>query len=384
MARTFTSVLARLGVPTGDGRIIAPTGGSNRALPLPLMWQPATDDGHGGAVVVGSIDSMSIGDGMVTATGRLLDSAPTAAVEQLEAGVIGPSVDLDDIEYVMDERENLVITRWRVAGATLVAIPAFADVSLTLDGATADTADYSPLYEDGRRRDLDWEPFSLKASAAPVLPPVDWFRKPDLDRLTPLTVSDSGRVFGHIAGWESCHVGLPGCVTPPSSASEYAYFMTGEQATAEGPVLPVGTLVAGPRHASAQDAFQAAVQHYDDPSAAVAKVMAGEDEHGIWVAGWVLPEATEEARRVFTSSAVSGDWRRVGGNLELIAVCSVNAPGFPVPRARVAFSGGAQRTLIGSFGVKPVTGEGPGPKADAEFPVDSRVKWAWAMATKGR
>ncbi|HKY44535.1 MAG TPA: hypothetical protein VJM50_15710, partial [Pyrinomonadaceae bacterium] len=288
---------------------------------------------------------------------------------QLEAGVIGPSVDLDDIEYVQDDAGNLIITKWRVSGATLVAIPAFADVSLTLDPVAVDPVDV-PM------ADPDW----LYASAAPVqLPPLDWFRQPDLDRLTPLTISDTGRVFGHIAGWETCHIGLPGCVTAPSSMSGYSYFHVGEQATQDGPVLPVGTLVAGPRHADAQLAFQAAQQHYDDPEAAVAKVMAGEDEHGIWVAGWMLPGATEQAKQTFMSSPVSGDWRRVGGSLELVAVCSVNAPGFPVPRARVSFSLEQQRTLIASSGIKPVEGEYAGGVIGANSTV-LNAKWRWAKA----
>lgn len=378
MTRTWNAVLARLGVPTGDGRIIDPAGGSSRDLPLPLLYQGATGDGHGGAVVVGRIETMRIGDGMVTATGSMLDSAPYAVTEQLEAGVIGPSVDLDDIEYTMDDQERIVITKWRVAGATLVAIPAFADVSLTLDPEPVRDPDYVP---SERAEDAH-----LFASAAPVLPPLDWFRQPDLSRLTPLTVSDTGRVFGHIAGWETCHVGLPGCVTPPSSISGYSYFHVAEQATAEGPVLPVGTLVAGPRHADPQMAFQAAQSHYDVPGAAVARVMAGEDEHGIWVAGWMLPGATEEAKEVFRTSPVSGDWRRIGGALEMIAVCSVNAPGFPVPRARVAFSGGAQRMLIGSFGVTPR--EGPEPELNVSLnglkvEMNSRARWAWAKAMTG-
>lgn len=374
MTRTWSAVLARLGVPTGDGRIIAPAGGSSRDLPLPLMWQELSDDGHGGSRVVARMETLSIGDGMVTATGTMLDSAPYAVIEQLEAGLLGPSVDLDDIEYVMDDQERLVITKWRIAGATLVAIPAFADVSLTLDPEPAD-----PLGADAVTNAFMDATWPLQASAAPVLPPLDWFRQPDLDRLTPLTVSDSGRVFGHIAGWGSCHIGLPGCVTPPFSASGYTYFHVAEQATAEGAVLPVGTLVAGPRHADAQLAFQAAQQHYDDPSAAVARVVAGEDEHGIWVAGWMLPGATPQAVDIFRSSPVSGDWRRIGGSLEMIAVCSVNAPGFPVPRARVAFSNGAQRTLIGSFGITPVEGDH---SMDANKVINdsSRARWAWHMA----
>lgn len=376
MPRSWSAVLARIGVPTGDGRILAPGGGTARSLPLPLSFQDRSGEGHGGSTVVGRIESVQFADGMVTATGSMLDSAEYGdVVEQLEAGVIGPSVDLDDIEYVMDENELLVLTKWRVAGATLVAIPAFADVSLTLDPLPAEPVMDAVQAES----EVAFDSFFASA-AAPVLPPLDWFRKPDVDRLTPLTVSDTGRVFGHIGGWDTCHVGLPGCVTPPASMSNYAYFLQSSQLTAEGTELPVGTLVAGPRHADAQLAFHAATQHYDDPEAAVARVMAGEDEFGIWVAGWMLPGASEEARATFLSSPVSGDWRRVGGNLELIAVCSVNSAGFPVPRARVAFSSGHQRTLIGSFGVTPVMRE-----AGAELPSmdTARARLALADHLKG-
>lgn len=376
MARTWSAVLARLGVPTGDGRIIDPAGGSSRDLPLPLMFQQKSEDGHGGSQVVGRIETLRIADGMVTATGSMLDAAyGTDVIELLEAGVVGPSVDLDDIEYVMDEDERLIITRWRVAGATLVSIPAFADVSLTLDPL--------PVVMEGAdvpARVDEW----LYASASPeALPPADWFQRPDVDRLTPLTVTDTGRVFGHIAGWDTCHVGLPGCVTPPSSPTGYTYFHVAEQRTADGATLPVGTLVAGPRHADAQLAFRAAQEHYDDPAAAVARVVAGEDEHGIWVAGWLLPGATPEALDVFRSSPVSGDWRRVGGSLELIGVCSVNTPGFPVPRARVHFAAGAQRALIGSFGITPQQGDHFRDTANVikdETDI-ARARLRWALAT---
>lgn len=476
MPRTWRAVLARMGTPTGDGRILDPAGAASRDLPLPLSWQQMSGDGHGGSQIVARIESLSFDNGMVTATGTMLDSAPWEVFEQIEAGVIGPSVDLDDLEYVMDDQERLVLTKWRVAGATLVSIPAFAEVSITLDpepvqpldtdagiaerdaaagrlprpmtpeeGAmigesffngqslaafglakTLHTFERSPHSGAGncscgmaeqsavhphayvaadtsrgqepgclcakQEDDPIHDPgltASLEVQRAPTsLPPLDWFMKPDLDRLTPLTVSDTGRVFGHIAGWESCHVGLPGCVTPPSSYSNYSYFLQSSQPLADGTEIPVGTLVAGPRHADAQLAFHAATQHYDDPSAAVARVTAGEDEFGIWVAGWLLPTATETARQTFMTSPVSGDWRRVGGNLELIAVCSVNSAGFPIPKARVAFSNGAQRTLIGTFGVQPVTGTYDRPETHAfgnkyVFEAMARARWAWSQ-TKGR
>jgi hypothetical protein len=341
------------------------------------MFQQKSDDGHGGAQVVGRIETLRIADGMVTATGSMLDAAyGTDVMELLEAGVIGPSVDLDDVEYVMDDMERIVVTRWRVAGATLVAIPAFADVSLTLDPLPAEPEPGEVPYgfdDDGV--------FSLRADAAPrPLPPLEWFARPDLDRLTPLTVTDTGRIFGHIGGADTCHVGLPGCVTPPMGHSDYSHFHVGAQEVAEGGVLPVGTLVAGPRHADPQLAFRAAQEHYDDVDAAVAKVVAGEDEFGIWVAGWLLPDAKPEAVEVFKSSPVSGDWRWIGGQLELIAVCSVNTPGFPVPRARVAFSSGEQRTLVASFGITPQEGTETGSVAQDGLET-ARAKWAWAQAT---
>ncbi|MHA4774754.1 hypothetical protein L1085_009650 [Streptomyces sp. MSC1_001] len=375
MARTWSAVLARLGVPTGDGRIIDPAGGSSRSLPLPLAWQQKSEDGHGGSQVVARIETLRIADGMVTATGSMLESAPWEVIEQLEAGVIGPSVDLDDIEYVMDADERIVMTKWRIAGATLVSIPAFADVSLTLDPLPAEPVTVPEPSDDYA------EPWMYASAAPEQLPPADWFQRPDVDQLTPLVVTDTGRVFGHIAGWDTCHVGLPGCVTPPSSPTGYTYFHVAEQRTSDGATLPVGTLVAGPRHADAQLAFRAAQEHYDDPSAAVARVVAGEDEHGIWVAGWLLPGASTEALEVFRSSPVSGDWRRVGGSLELIGVCSVNTPGFPVPRARVHFAAGHQRALIGSFGITPTAGSFGTPRNMQVNETDiARARLAWALA----
>lgn len=385
MARTWHGVLARLGVRTGDGRILSETGGSSRDLPLPLMYQRETGDGHGGAVVVGRIESIRIADGMVTATGSMLEDSGWSAMEALEAGVIGPSVDLDDIEYVMDADENIVLTRWRVAGATLVAVPAFADVSLTLDPEPAPV--YNDMWgEDAAAYASRLASFALaqqEQHATRVLPPAEWFARPDVDRVTPLTVTDTGRVFGHIAPWGECHVGLPGCVTAPSSLTNYAHFHTGVQAVQGGQSVPTGTLVTGPRHADPQQAFRAAQQHYDDLDAAVARVVAGEDEFGIWVAGWMLPDANPARVEQFLASPVSGDWRNVGGSLELIAVCSVNAPGFPVPRARVAFSNGAQQALIGSFGVTAQRGEIPAPAPVVELRIKTgddartaRARWA--------
>jgi hypothetical protein len=235
---------------------------------------------------------------------------------------------------------------------------------------------------------------SLYASAAPAqtvvaLPDASWFERPDVDSLTPLTVTDTGRVFGHIAPWGQCHVGMPGCVTAPHSPSGYRWFHLHGQRTADGSTVDVGVLTVGGGHADAKLGMLPAMAHYDNVGTAVAKVRAGEDEHGIWVAGWVLPQATKEQREVFMSSPVSGDWRaNPDGQLDLVAVCSVNTPGFPVPRARVSFSHErGQRSLVASFTGAPVAGsveDATRPDASVVKTVDgARARWAWATATEG-
>src|SRR5690606_1868713 len=51
------------------------------------------------------------------------------------------------------------------------------------------------------------------------------------------------------------------------------------------------------------------------------------------------------------ASAVSGDWRPINGRLELVAVCAVNCPGFPIPRTMVA--SGAAVSLVAA-GIEPI------------------------------
>lgn len=187
---------------------------------------------------------------------------------------------------------------------------------------------------------------ALTAAGIPVNPPVEWFKPPEFLRPTPVTVLADGRVFGHIAAFNSTHTGLPGNVRPPRSKSGYAYFRTGVVATADGTDQPVGQLTLAGGHAPLSADAGRAVQHYDDTRSAVADVNAGEDRHGIWVAGAVRPDATPEQIRALRASAPSGDWRVINGALELIAVCQVNAPGFPVPRAECLVASGAVTALV--------------------------------------
>jgi len=187
------------------------------------------------------------------------------------------------------------------------------------------------------------EPFralhAVTAGAESGRPPVEWFTDPKLSLPTPITVTDDGRIYGHAAQWGSCHIGQDEvCVQPPHE-EEHPYYRTGEVVCADGSRVAVGQITVGTGHAPLHYGAVPAAEHYDNTGAAVADVAVGNDAHGIWVAGWVRPGA--DPLRVYELQAagqVSGDWRRIGGQLRLVGLLAVNVPGFPVPkmRARVA------------------------------------------------
>lgn len=190
--------------------------------------------------------------------------------------------------------------------------------------------------------------------AAPALPPRAWFGKPDLPDVTPLTISNTGRVFGHIASWGTCHTSYPGrCVTPPESVSNYAYFHTGALLLEDGDEIAVGHLTVDTGHANPDMRATAALEHYDNTGTTVAYVRAGEDGFGIWVSGTLNPTATEEQVRTLRASPMSGDWRRIAHNLELVGVLGVNVPGFPIPRTQAVVASGAMQSLVAAGMIPP-------------------------------
>jgi len=191
--------------------------------------------------------------------------------------------------------------------------------------------------------------------------PSEWYEDPKLEGPTALTITDDGRVFGHLATWGTCHIGITGvCTEPPTSASDYAYFMTGVVRTAEGTDVHVGQITMGTGHASTARGVSArqAAAHYDNTGAAVADIRVGQDEYGIWMAGAMRPTATEQQRyELRAAGAVSGDWRDIGGSLELVAALGVNVPGFPIPRVALAASGDRQESLVAAGIVMPDSGD---------------------------
>lgn len=508
---SWEGMLAPADKPTGDGRQFAAGALDHRELPLPIMFQVATGQGHGNAVTVASLDYFEQRADGWYGRGEFLDPRivpeTTRAIYLIKKGLARPSVDLEpDLTYEMingpDEDPRIRITRGRVAGATFVAKPAFADLKITVhdedvqallatagidtefaemaiepdveaeftvnatgwakmplgerdqpfdaddaiarlieasggnaatfakaflwkqgDGDPNNKASYRlpiadvingkmtlvphavyaaaailsgahgglpqvpenekeqirkilteiydilrdtysdprimPPWQRGGRRGADGtgdagvqknqaslaDEVITAATAGGFRPPAAWFRNPDLTGPTGLRVTEDGRVYGHLASWNVCHTGIGNkCVTAPHSVTDYRYFKVGTVMTSDGKELAVGKITLGGGHADPQYGIRPALEHYDNAGAAVAAVTVGEDGHGVWVAGALLPGVDDARIAQLRLSPLSGDWRRVDGNLELIAALAVNTPGFPVIRASAA--GDEEATLL--------------------------------------
>lgn len=201
-------------------------------------------------------------------------------------------------------------------------------------------------------------------------PPRAWFENPQLSVHTGITVTDQGRVYGHVAPWGECHIGfVEECVTTPHEEA-HPYFLTGEVMCADGSRVGVGQITLGTGHAPLGYQASRAAEHYDNTGCAVADVVVGNDALGIWCAGAVRPYV--EAARVHqlrASGRVSGDWRRIGGQLRLVGVLAVNVPGFPIPQVRARVASGVPQALVAA-GTHLVLGRIETPATQSEGELD--------------
>lgn len=381
----WEGVLVLEGIPTGDGRMMAEGSLRWENLPLPLRWARTDEGEHRGAVTVGRILEVWRDGKKIKARGDLdlrieeaRELADLMSPDEDGPTISGVSVDLDDVdvevrvaadvldameaefaepaegetaerevdddgrvvvwEFAADD-ELMVTTDGRVRAATIVDVPAFIEARVELtDNPEALAASAAA-------------PDALVAGAASARPPRSWFPGPDWspareaelvtdDRTgvaaVPVRVTKDGRIFGHIAPWKSCHTGFSECVNPPASGAGYRYFHVGAVETDDGTEVATGRITLDTLHAGRRLSAVDTLAHYENTGLAIADVVAGEDEHGVWISGAIRPGVTDEQLRALRASPLSGDWRRIGGGLELVAALAVNSPGFPVPRALVA------------------------------------------------
>lgn len=187
---------------------------------------------------------------------------------------------------------------------------------------------------------------TLVAAVAPLAPPREWFETPEASGPTPLTFTEDGQVFGHLATWNTCHTGfLNGgfseCVKAPRSSTDYNFFHLGRIKTEEGDDVAVGKLTYDTDHAPLTAGLQAASRHYDNTGSVGAFVRARDGKYGIWLSGVVRSDLTPEGLRDLRANPPSGDWRSLNHNLELIASLAVPVPGFPITRSQLALAASA-------------------------------------------
>jgi len=223
---------------------------------------------------------------------------------------------------------------------------------------------------------------AIVAAAIPTLPAYA-FEQPEPDHYQAMTVREGPDglllVSGHVAAWGACHIGFAGeCKLAPRSQTDYAYFHTGEVRTERGELAAgVITMSRDPQvegHASTAprvNGRQAAL-HYDNVCTAAADVRAVDGRHGIWVSGVLRGNLSSEEVHTFRMSGPSGDWRRIRGSLEMVAVLQVNTQGFVGPRALVA--GGEVVALVAAGRPRPST-EPEAPAAHGDADVAELASW---------
>lgn len=189
--------------------------------------------------------------------------------------------------------------------------------------------------------------------AFPLKPPAAWFDLPEAETPTPLTFEKSGKVYGHIALWGSCHRGflngaLQECVQAPMSASGYQEFHLAPLETQEGTDVRVGKITYATGHAPLTANLSAAARHYDDTGSVGAFVRARDGALGIWVSGAVRSDLSPEGFRDLRANPPSGDWRTPQNRrgLEMVATLAVPVPGLPVmPQLALAASANGENEV---------------------------------------
>lgn len=171
------------------------------------------------------------------------------------------------------------------------------------------------------------------------VPPAWWYEEPDDDPpIGAVTVTDHGRLYGFLAPAFVPHRSYARQgreVHAPRGTVDYGKWQTAEALvlSADGEVerIDAGPVTMdcnhGPTHSAA-----AAREHYEHSCSLVATARVGENAHGTWIAGALLPGVSAEQVTRMLASSLSGHWdphETKRGWTELTAALFVPVPGFP-------------------------------------------------------
>lgn len=378
----WTGTICVEGVTSGDQREFAKGAITWADLPIPLRWKK--EDAHGGqndvTVAVGTITDIKrvanriegqgvfdlgsedgreahrrVKDGFLTGISIDADSITDADIEFIWPDTQeSEDEDADILMMLFANPDKILFHAGRIRAATLVDIPAFVEAKIALTAAVEvpSGGDYvltAAMLDAKVRKEIEHTALTA-AGMQPVVdrdaPPREWFENPKLSVPMNVIVTDEGRVYGHAAHWDECHIGHPEmCITAPYE-DRHDHFMTGELVCSDGTRVRVGQITVSTNHAPLPYGASRAAEHYDNTGTSVADVVLGNDEHGIWLAGAVRPWApADKVKELRAAGKVSGDWRRIGGQLRMVGLLGVNVGGFGYKtRSRVA--SGQQMALV--------------------------------------
>lgn len=366
MAGEWIGVLTVEGTPTGDGRMFAPDSLTWADLPLPLLWQPVTADGHDGSVIVGNITEIARMNDQIIGRGTFDLATPEGvdACARVQGGYLkGVSIDADNfsaesVEYVYGESVEgepsvsmVIFHGGRIRGATLCAIPAFVEayvqvvpdeVPEMMSAAGINIPEVNTVAAENAEVTIS-EPLTAASYVLtiPDVPPAEWFAEPtDVDIRGALTVTDEGRVYGYLAPAGVAHRSFKERVTVPMRNVDYSLFMGRETLVAGGGRVVTGALTMDCGHASTgyRDPA-AAMDHYDNSCSIVATVRIGENDRGVWVAGSLVPGLSANQVSRLMACQLSGDWRphrERSGWREFAGALLVPVPGFAMSRTEAS------------------------------------------------
>ena len=157
----------------------------------------------------------------------------------------------------------------------------------------------------------------------PTRPPAEWFERPDF--LSPgqrLQVMPEGRIYGYLIGRDPVRLANGELFSAPRSPSGYTRARQGRVTTMEGDEVRV--MLLGARGHPDDD------QAYADPDRARALVAVGDDEHGVWIAGSLVPGTTYGDVAEMRRCSLSGDWRATEHGTDLVGAGLVVVPAAPL------------------------------------------------------
>lgn len=275
--------------------------------------------------------------------------------------------ELDQLEMRCFTPDRVIFHSGRIRALTIVDTPAFVEASIRLVESEEDESDedvpkvtsqefgdvtrgaFNDIVKRTPEPDVsdsksmmdildELEPLIAASHSItiPDVPPAEWFDEPqDLPPFGAITVTDEGRVYGLLAPRNVAHRSYQNKrVTVPMGNVDYSRWMNRETIVQGGKRIMTGAITMDCGHASTDPRYDAQVSmdHYDNSCSIVATARIGENKHGVWVAGALLPDVTPAQITRMLACQLSGDWRKhreKPGWRELVGALLVPVPGFP-------------------------------------------------------